>query len=345
LATPPAKAGGSYTFHRHFEAYLKAQGLPCSTEMDGGDYDILFVNSWTIPYQTILRQKQKRPHLRVVQRVDGAAQDYGRHDGVDWLQRDVNWLADLTIYQSQYSYQATHERYGLIQQPGPIIHNPVNHQHFTQEGPIMLDWGEHPQRVISVGWSQNPLKGNWRIPQLAQAHSEVEFVVVGRATDVPSLPNIRKVAFLEHDQLPNALRSASAYLSLIERDACPNVIIEAMACGLPILYLPSGGVPELVRDAGLPFESHAEFYPQLTHLLAQRDLYSQRARTWALQAHDSALIFGQYVQAIQASTRRPLPSIRQTLHAWADYRSFKARDEARKWGRILTGQQPLRRPR
>jgi glycosyltransferase involved in cell wall biosynthesis len=56
---------------------------------------------------------------------------------------------------------------------------------------------------------------------------------------------------------PAIYGSADAYLMTKHNDPCPNVVIEAMAAGLPVLYSASGGVPELVGpDAGvaLPVE-------------------------------------------------------------------------------------------
>ncbi|MGQ0732913.1 MAG: glycosyltransferase, partial [Acidobacteriota bacterium] len=32
---------------------------------------------------------------------------------------------------------------------------------------------------------------------------------------------------------------------------CPTVVIEALACGRPVVFSSSGGVPELVGDAGV----------------------------------------------------------------------------------------------
>lgn len=57
------------------------------------------------------------------------------------------------------------------------------------------------------------------------------------------------------ENAPDIYRSADAYVMTKYLDPCPNTVIEAMACGLPILYSASGGVPELVGNAagiGLP---------------------------------------------------------------------------------------------
>jgi glycosyltransferase involved in cell wall biosynthesis len=50
------------------------------------------------------------------------------------------------------------------------------------------------------------------------------------------------------EDAPALYRSADAYLMLKHNDPCPNTVLEALACGLPVLYSDSGGVPELVGD-------------------------------------------------------------------------------------------------
>jgi len=51
---------------------------------------------------------------------------------------------------------------------------------------------------------------------------------------------------------PMIYQSADAYVMTKYLDPCPNTVLEAMACGLPILYSASGGVAELVGpDAGV----------------------------------------------------------------------------------------------
>ena len=55
-----------------------------------------------------------------------------------------------------------------------------------------------------------------------------------------------------HADAPAVYGSADAYLMSKHNDPCPNVVLEALASGLPVLYSASGGVPELVgHDAGV----------------------------------------------------------------------------------------------
>ena len=47
-------------------------------------------------------------------------------------------------------------------------------------------------------------------------------------------------------------RAADVFVLTTHQDACPNAVLEAMACGLPVLFSANGGVPELVgTEAGV----------------------------------------------------------------------------------------------
>ena len=47
---------------------------------------------------------------------------------------------------------------------------------------------------------------------------------------------------------PIIYQKVDAYITMTFQDNCPSAVIEAMACGLPILYSSSGGIPELVGE-------------------------------------------------------------------------------------------------
>lgn len=61
--------------------------------------------------------------------------------------------------------------------------------------------------------------------------------------------NKNKIIFIGEfkQELANQVyNNADAFVYLMHQSPCPNSVIEAMSCGLPILYSNSGGVPEIV---------------------------------------------------------------------------------------------------
>ena len=52
------------------------------------------------------------------------------------------------------------------------------------------------------------------------------------------------------EDLSKKLISADIYLTYAQLDPCPNMVIEAIAHGLPVIGCDSGGVPEIVGNCG-----------------------------------------------------------------------------------------------
>jgi glycosyltransferase involved in cell wall biosynthesis len=299
-----------YTFLRHWRRWLDRQGVSWTDDM-AADYDVLFVNSFMVPFDSILAVKRARPDLRVVQRVDGSLRDYGRMDDADEKQARVNLLADLTIFQSRYSRFSVKRKFRIIRGDGPIIYNPTDLDVFRPAGDRPSHGGP---RVCNASFSTNRMKGTWQLAALAEHHPNVTFVLCGRYPDLAPLPNVKQLGHLDPEALAEAFRGCDAYLHLAQNDPCPNVVIEALASGLPVLHVASGGVPELVGDCGLPVTLES-FGRQLETVMAHRDELAIRARCRAEVMFAPDVVLPQYLAAIASSRRRPLPS--RTTSLWA----------------------------
>ncbi len=309
------EAGGSGTFLRNWRNWLTTHNHAWTDDITS-DYDVLFINAWQTPYTHVLKHKKRLPALRVVHRVDGAGWDYGRTDNADWLQRAVSFLADATIFQSDYCRYSTMQKYHVIQHDGLTIYNPVDTSHYTPHGEQTLPKTDKP-RVMTVIWSPNRRKGAWRLPLLARQNPDLEFVFIGNAhfEDIP--PNLRVLGAMNYLELAGALRSADIFLNLSENDPCPNIVLEAMASGLPVLYVASGGVPELVgSDAGLPIGD--DFRASFENLWVNLAAYRHAARQRTEQHFAAGQIFAAYWQVMQTTVRRPMPTRWQQFKAWAD---------------------------
>ena len=195
------------------------------------------------------RWRSMRPPF--VHRLDGVFRLYGRatHDPVDAAQVQINCYMDWTIYQSEYCRQSFAAE-GLDVSRSTVILNGVDLERFfpAERPPAM-----RPIKLIAMAWSSNLRKG---FPAMVQA-SQLPNVEVTFAGNWPKELNAGKVRVfppLNHVELSGLLRQHHALLHMAQNDPCSNVILEGLASGLPVIYHPSGGSPELVGPCGVPGE-------------------------------------------------------------------------------------------
>ena len=67
-------------------------------------------------------------------------------------------------------------------------------------------------------------------------------------------------------RLGELLRQHDLYIAASRNDPYSNALLEALASGLPALYLDEGGHGEFVGHGGLPFKNTEDVLPQLDRL-------------------------------------------------------------------------------
>jgi glycosyltransferase involved in cell wall biosynthesis len=204
----------------------------------------------------------------MVHRVDGPLAVYrGTDEDSDYRIWQINQeLADATIFQSSYSLQK-HLELGLEFKSPCVIMNASDPRVFHPHGRITFD-RRRKIRLISTSWSDNLNKGapiyKWLEDQLDW--DRFEYTFVGRSQI--QFERIRMIAPVPSEQVAELLRQHDIYIIASRYDPCSNALIEALSCGLPAIYLNSGGHPEIVGEAGFAF-LYKEEIPELLDRLVE----------------------------------------------------------------------------
>ena len=275
----PPPWGGGNQFMLALGEEAARQGIEVVHNAGGGPAGAHLLNSCWFDVPAFERAMRDEPGARVVHRIDGPINLYRRTpDSLD-LDRacmDLNArYAHATVVQSAFTLRALAAG-GFAPVRPVIIHNTVDRGVFRGPARPAPRAGE-PLRVIAASWSDNPGKGaavyEWLDRSLddPRARAALELTFVGRIR--ATLRNWRVVDALPSAELAALYRDHHVYLTASRDDPCSNALVEAMCCGLPALYLDSGGHPELVEFGGARFRTPMEIPPLLDSLRRNLDAY------------------------------------------------------------------------
>ena len=263
FAPPPS--GGGNQFLAGLVGELRRRGLDVEVNRISGGTPVCLFNSFNFDDRRLGRFA--RAGSRMVHRVDGPIGVYrGFDDGTDRHIADLNRVyADATVFQSRYSLDK-HRELGLELREPVVIPNAPDPAVFNAEGRVSLGAGE-PVRLITTSWSDNPRKGADVIADLERRLDPARFSLtfVGRSS-VP-FERARMIPPVPSDEVARLLREHHVFLFASLNEACSNSLLEALACGLPALYVDSGSNREVVGDGGLAFEGAEDAAARLDELV------------------------------------------------------------------------------
>ena len=305
--------GGMASFRRKFEAGLAARGMDVSHDARQPSDAILIIAGTR---NLLPLWQARRRGVRIVQRLDG----------INWIHRRRNTglrhylraeygnlvlsyirshMADHIVYQSEFSQRWWEDWYGRPGAGSSVVHNGVN---LAEYHPADAPKRSGPRcRLLVV---EGSLGGGYDMGfdnaiQLAETLEEkhgfqIELMVAGKITEdhkahVASRARIPILwaGVIPQKDVPEAMRSADLLFSADLHPACPNTVIEALACGLPVVAFDTGAVKELMSDeagrvvayGGDPWKIEPPDIPGLAEAAAEvlRDLpaFSKGARAQA----------------------------------------------------------------
>lgn len=264
--------GGPSSFQSKLMKGLAKRGIHTTFNPLESDAGTLLVVGGTKHLPTIW--KARRKGIRVVQRLNGmnwihtkkntGLKHYLRSEyGNVILSTIRKHLSDAIVYQSQFARSWWQTAYGRSNVEATVIYNGVDLDEYHPSGPhqrptdhirVLLVEGH-----LGEGNESGLMNAVQLVEQLKQRLSQpVELMVAGKvpAKIVEKISTLTDIwinwaGIIPRDEIPRMDRSAHLLFSADLNAACPNSVIEALACGLPVVAYSTGSLPEILEnDAG-----------------------------------------------------------------------------------------------
>jgi len=287
--------GGGYTFYDNFikamtDKYPEVQFVP-----ESEDHDILFAFSCTtVNGETIERSKKRG--AKFILRMDGVPEDNRNSGRGSRRLVEYSLLADHIVYQSEFTLRTVGRilQNNGVECPRSIIRNGVDTDVFTPDGDKIGIHGS--PKILHIAYRKDPNKRYEEVVAMYReyfmSNKEANLVLLGRYPTEWMTYNMGFFNGERHQRLgivsdratkAMMIRSCDFMFYPSFADPAPNVVLEALACGLPVIYAGYGGTQELVgMKAGFPIDPLDNYTEQINHILKNKEQFASQARAIAL---------------------------------------------------------------
>ena len=272
--------GGGNRFVANLVNALTLRGDTVTTMLSGNDIDLILMVDprWRNPATTfgpgsILRHLAFRNSKAIILHRINECDERKGTTGLNSQLKRANYVADHTVFVAEWLRRDLPVWKDKLDYNSSVILNGADTKIFHPRG--HRPWnGIEPLKLVTHHWGGNWMKGfdiyqkidtmlddpKWR--------DRISFTYIGNLPSGFTFRNARHVSPLDGPALAKRLRAQHVYVTASRFEPGSNHQNEGALCGLPVLYINSGALPEYCHGFGIMFEP-ATFEPALEKMLSE----------------------------------------------------------------------------
>lgn len=270
--------GGGNTFIVNLKNYLENQGHQVINELNDNDIDlILLINPLRFSEVSTFNHFEINKYLEnvnnnavVIQRVN-ECDERKNTKNVNKQIIYANKFVDYTVFVSNW-LQDLYLKSGINLDNSKVIKSGSDTRIFNQVNKRAWDKKEKFS-FVTHHWSSHWMKGfesYYFVDKLLdqKKFSDLfEFTYIGNLPENCNFKNIKVLKPMSGIELSDELKKHHGYITGTINEPSGNHHIEAALCGLPILFLKSGGTPEYTTGFGVAYESTETLVEKIYELI------------------------------------------------------------------------------
>ena len=274
--------GGGNLFVQNLFNYLTSNGLKVINDLYNPKIDLILMTdplkqsiSTNFSFKQISYYKKYiNPNVKIVHRIN----ECDERKNTNNVNKEIihcNSIADSTIFVSNWLMKL-YENIGLHNN-NVVIKSGSNREVFNNLNKSNWD-GVSNIKIVTHHWGTNENKGfkvYKHLDELIYKNKiqNIEFTYIGNLPQNISFNKTLHINPIQGKALAQELKKHHIYLTASINEPSGNHHIEGAQCGLPLLYINSGGIVEYCKNYGIQFKGLDDFETSLNELVKNYDLY------------------------------------------------------------------------
>tara|TARA_B100000902_G_scaffold394728_1_gene451650 strand:- start:2964 stop:3917 length:954 start_codon:yes stop_codon:yes gene_type:complete len=285
--------GGGNLFVINLSNHLREKGHEVIYDLNHEDIDLILLTdprksseSSTFTHKDIKRYKKKNPGVKVVHRINECDERKNTR-GLNKFYIKANKIADHTVFVSNW-LKDLYLKSGFNNSNYSVIYSGSNKKVFNDIGK-KTHKEETPYKIVTHHWGGNWNKGFYIYEKLDKLIKEdywfkkIEFTYIGNIPKNFRFENTKHIEPLNGNSLAKELKKHDIYLTASLNEPSGNHHIEGAQCGLPLLYLRSGALPEYCQDFGIEFNEN-DFIEKLDLMTIEYESFYNKMKSYPRNA-------------------------------------------------------------